>query len=272
MQKEDRFWRDAAMPYVEVRCASNSRACYKPHMHESACIGAVDAGSSVLMEMGVGQRAQRIEPATVVWIPARQRHACNPLPGQAWSFQMLYLDAQWLHSSCAALAPDAQWCQGPGIRLSRTPSLYAQLCASMQLLGSAAPVQHKRAALSALLGACHSAAWQSMSCASGALAVSEQLQQVLQKVQSAPWAALDWQQEARSAGMSRTQLIRAFRRITGMTPHAWQQNWRINVARGQLQRGAALAQVAYEQGFADQAHFQRVFKALTGTTPGNYRA
>jgi AraC-like DNA-binding protein len=33
-----------------------------------------------------------------------------------------------------------------------------------------------------------------------------------------------------------------------------------------------LADVAYEVGFADQAHFTRTFKAALGLTPARYRA
>ena len=74
------------------------------------------------------------------------------------------------------------------------------------------------------------------------------------------------------SGMSSYQLIRAFRNSTGMTPHAWQLNQRINLARQRMRAGEAIASVAHELGFADQAHFQRVFKAQTGVTPGHYRS
>ena len=73
------------------------------------------------------------------------------------------------------------------------------------------------------------------------------------------------------AGMSRYQLIRAFRAATGMTPHAWQLNQRINQARERIRAGEGISEVAYGLGFADQAHFQRVFKAHAGITPGRYR-
>ena len=33
----------------------------------------------------------------------------------------------------------------------------------------------------------------------------------------------------------------------------------------------ALAQIAYECGFADQSHFTRVFTAAVGATPGAWR-
>ncbi|MNN80835.1 Transcriptional activator NphR [compost metagenome] len=73
------------------------------------------------------------------------------------------------------------------------------------------------------------------------------------------------------AGMGRYQLIRAFRAVTGLTPHAYQLNQRINLARDWLRRGTPVADIAYGLGFADQSHFQRVFKAHTGVTPGLYR-
>ncbi|WP_199775933.1 MULTISPECIES: helix-turn-helix transcriptional regulator [unclassified Enterobacter] len=72
--------------------------------------------------------------------------------------------------------------------------------------------------------------------------------------------------------MSRYQLIRAFRAVTGMTPHAYQLNRRVNQARQWLQSGSEITDIAYRLGFADQSHFQRVFKAHTGVTPGCYRA
>jgi len=72
--------------------------------------------------------------------------------------------------------------------------------------------------------------------------------------------------------MSRYQLIRAFRAVTGMTPHAWQLNQRINLARERIRGGDRISDVAQHLGFADQAHFQRVFKAYAGVTPGCFGA
>ncbi len=77
---------------------------------------------------------------------------------------------------------------------------------------------------------------------------------------------------AEQAGMSRYQLIRAFRATTGMTPHAWHLNHRINLAREHLCAGADLARLAHSLGFADQSHFQRMFKAHAGVTPRRYRS
>lgn len=76
---------------------------------------------------------------------------------------------------------------------------------------------------------------------------------------------------ATCTGMDRYAMIRAFRNATGLTPHAWQLNRRINLARERLGQGQPLAEVAHALGFADQSHFQRLFKAHAGVTPGRYR-
>jgi len=45
----------------------------------------------------------------------------------------------------------------------------------------------------------------------------------------------------------------------------------VQLARAQLRQGRAIAEVAQEAGFADQAHLQRAFKRHLATTPGHYR-
>ena len=74
------------------------------------------------------------------------------------------------------------------------------------------------------------------------------------------------------AGMSRYRLLRAFRAVYGMTPHAWQIDRRIVRARHLLDAGMSLAETALALGFADQSHFQRAFKQRVAATPGEYRS
>jgi AraC-like DNA-binding protein len=71
-------------------------------------------------------------------------------------------------------------------------------------------------------------------------------------------------------GLSKAYLIRSFHRIAGMPPYEWLLQLRIEAARKRLQQGCAISDLAFELGFADQSHFHRRFKRLTGMTPAAY--
>lgn len=73
-----------------------------------------------------------------------------------------------------------------------------------------------------------------------------------------------------AAGLSRFELVRRFRAQTGLTPHAFRTNLRIERARALLAAGQPPAVVAADCGFADQAHLTRTFRLAVGVTPARY--
>jgi len=74
------------------------------------------------------------------------------------------------------------------------------------------------------------------------------------------------------SGLSPSHFGRAFKGSTGLPPHRWHLNRRIEQARAMLaDAGASLADVACATGFADQSHFTRVFSRTVGTSPGAWR-
>ena len=75
---------------------------------------------------------------------------------------------------------------------------------------------------------------------------------------------------AARAGLNPYQLIRRFVRATGMTPHAYQLDRRIQRARRLLAAGAPICDTALATGFADQSHFHRSFRERVAATPGQY--
>jgi AraC-like DNA-binding protein len=73
-------------------------------------------------------------------------------------------------------------------------------------------------------------------------------------------------------GLTRYDLARQFRVMCGTSPYRYLLMRRLDVARKLLAQGRSLVEVAIEAGFADQAHFSRMFKATFGITPARYRA
>jgi len=77
---------------------------------------------------------------------------------------------------------------------------------------------------------------------------------------------------AEDAGVHPVHLSRTFRAIRRES--IAQALWRLKVqhaARRMRSRETALADIALEAGFADQSHFTRIFKRITGRTPVAYR-
>ncbi len=72
------------------------------------------------------------------------------------------------------------------------------------------------------------------------------------------------------SGISRFHLSRAFRKETGLSLSAYQQQLRVNQAKKLLVRGLSISEAAAAVGFYDQSHLGRHFKRLTGVTPGEY--
>lgn len=78
---------------------------------------------------------------------------------------------------------------------------------------------------------------------------------------------------AKAAGMSEANFARKFKLKTGQSPMNFVKEVRLRAALLHLQDGQlSLGEIALRCGFADQAHFSRVFRKATGAPPGHYRA
>ncbi len=87
------------------------------------------------------------------------------------------------------------------------------------------------------------------------------------RIDDDPCATLTLGELARIANLSPWQFLRSFARSTGMTPHAYQKQRRLDLSRRLIKQGRPLAEAAAMSGFADQSHMTRHFRATYGMTP-----
>lgn len=77
---------------------------------------------------------------------------------------------------------------------------------------------------------------------------------------------------ARVAGVSGSHFARIFKRVTGLNPHQFVIQRRLQLAKDLLDReDMPIPQVAIACGFASQSHLTTSFRNEFGTTPGRYR-
>jgi len=75
---------------------------------------------------------------------------------------------------------------------------------------------------------------------------------------------------ARAAGVSVSTLTHRYRTETGRTLIEYLIEYRLDIARGMLLKGASLKAVATNTGFYDEFHFSKAFKNYFGLPPRRY--
>jgi AraC family transcriptional regulator len=77
---------------------------------------------------------------------------------------------------------------------------------------------------------------------------------------------------ASDAGLSRFHFCRAFKESTGLSPHAWLRQHRLEQAMNMLRdTDASVVSVATALGYTSQNAFAAAFRKLTGETPSDWR-
>jgi AraC-like DNA-binding protein len=267
LRAQQTFWRDPALPFIEARHVADGRDLhYGRHWHETHSIGVITGGRSTYVN---GAHEEIVEQGAVVVINPGDVHGCNPVGDAPWSYVMFYLDPVWLGGVQARLRGDEDAAFRPYDQAAlRAPHVVDAGVRLFHVLADARRgVAEREAAVVAFVALLD-----------GALAPGREPQAAAQKVMRVAEYIdthfadpLPLQDLCDAAQLSGSYLIRAFKKRYGVAPHEYQTNRRIQYAKAQLRAGAPIAQVALDVGFADQAHFQRVFKRMTAATPGQYR-
>ena len=94
---------------------------------------------------------------------------------------------------------------------------------------------------------------------------------IVRRIEEEPSADYSVPFLAREAALSSVALNNAFKRLTGLTPHAYLLDVRVRRARADLERGQAIAAVAAKYRFPSPAHFATIFRRIVGLSPRDCR-
>ncbi|MFM0553942.1 AraC family transcriptional regulator [Paraburkholderia sediminicola] len=264
-----RFWRNDALPFIEVRSIEDGRdVCYAKHSHETFSIGAVTGGRSEYLNR---HAREWIGAGVVVMMNPDDVHACNPVADERWSYRMMHVDVAWL----TGLQHELGFSENHAFRaFSQTMTTDAELFDGLNrlhaiLVDNDADTLRKQSAAITFFSEVQNRLNPAVLPAHDA---SRQLTRAAEFIAENCTQSLKLEDICEAADLSASHLIRAFKQRYGMTPHAYLVNRRIQYSRAQLRRGRVIADVALDAGFADQAHLQRIFKRLVAATPGQYRS
>lgn len=252
-------------PELDCLTATFTTHTYAPHTHDTYVIGAVGAGVEVWNARG---RKHYAGPGDVLFNLPLDVHDGMPQDG-GYSYRMTYPSEAFLAGLAADVSGRRQAAPFFRDNVVHDPEGAALFAAAHRLLergdDGLAAEERLTAAYARVLRLHAGISVSRLGRETGPIA------RVLAAIDERHGEDLRLADLAAIAGLSTHHLIRAFRRETGLTPHAHLVGVRVRRARDLLRAGEMPAEVASAVGFADQAHLTRAFKARIGVPPGAYR-
>lgn len=248
---------------VDLLTARFDQHRYAPHAHDEFTIGVCVGGSEI-----IDYRGGRIHtgPGSIVVLAPGEMHTGGPAASDGYAYRALYAEPALLIEGTLGGLPHFR---NP---LLDDPELVAALRIAHTELSACPDPLEAESRLPWLLTALarrHSTARPACDTVPGAAHIAHAVRDRLADEVTTPPSLAEL---AADLGLSRYQLLRAFRTTMGIPPYAWLAQHRVNRARGLLETGLRPAEVAALVGFADQAHLTRWFRRVLGVTPAAYRA
>lgn len=262
-----RYWRHPAVDGVDLLRARYVTYSFAPHTHPGYAIGVIRAGVERFTYRGGTQLAT---PGEVVVVEPDSVHDGSAAAPDGWAYQMFYPDVDVV----SEIAADVRGLRG-------TPHFGSAVYAD-ERLGSLLVSAHQAADAGDRMMA-GSLTWEALAHlvarhAAGTRdwprrAVGASTVRAAQEILTADLVDAPAVPElAAAVGASPYTLVRAFRENTGLPPHRWLVQRRVESARRLLDAGEPPATAAARVGFTDQAHLTRHFKRIVGVGPGAYAA
>lgn len=267
MKTSHTFWTDANLPHVEMRFTRRSAESYKAHSHQEFCVGAVTDGITLTT---MREKTYAVSPGFLVLIDPELVHSCNPLEGSVRSYIMAYFDVQWCRSLQETLFGKQEKFIPPTTTLLESDVLFNSLLELAYLLPSDALTLEKTERLTQF-------ARDLFAKACGITVATFDTEQygivheVKRYLEQQAERNITLDELAATFRCNPYHLLRSFKKIVGLPPHAFMLNARIERAKQLLLDGVPLAAVAAETGFADQSHFHKTFRRILAATPRQYQ-
>ncbi|MBJ9965561.1 AraC family transcriptional regulator [Burkholderia seminalis] len=287
------YWRTPLLPDADLLTATYRDHAFAPHWHDAYTIPVILEGAERFTYRGNGYVA---ETGTVPVINPGEVHTGSRATDEGWCYRVSYLPVEFIRGLASAIAgrpQDAPWFASDVIR---DADLAARLTLAHRMMeaGSASalssnPHGHPAgepaadapriydplAAETAMLDALSTLIVRHADARPrpAPLAADEpRVDAMRERLAADLTCTVTLDDVAQAAGLSPFHAARLFTRTTGMPPHAWRNQLRLQRALAPLRAGVPVADVAAASGFVDQSHFTRHFKRMFGVPPGRWQA
>lgn len=226
------------------------------HTHDEFGIGLIHRGAQASAS---GRGPVEAGPGSIITVNPGEVHDGRPIGGTARHWRMLYIDPARMRESAQDVSEGRRETfefNDPVIADRATADVLSPLLQAMTHGPDAAMAAEE----GLLTLVARLARWKPSR--------AGRVSQARVRIDDDPSASVTLAMLAADAGLSRYQLLRAFSRETGLTPHAYLLQKRLGLARRLILENRPLAEIAAVAGFSDQSHMTRIFTRSFGFTPG----
>ncbi|CDZ34413.1 L-rhamnose operon transcriptional activator RhaR [Neorhizobium galegae bv. officinalis] len=235
---------------------------FSRHTHDQFGIGVIESGAQ---KSASGRGPVEAGPGDVITVNPGEVHDGAPIGDGGRFWQMLYFDPDVITGAVADIRqgqPGEFEFADPVLRQPPQAATMRQLFAEMIAEQAGAELRRQELLLTLLA--------EVMREAPEPKAVPRGVRAARERIDDDPTEAVSLADLAGLAGINQFQLLRAFDKAIGLTPHAYLIQLRVELARKLIAGGAGLAEAALSSGFADQSHMTRIFTRSFGLSPRIY--
>lgn len=243
---------------------SDSGQSFARHTHEQFGIGVIRRGAQ---RSASGRGRVEAGAGDVITVNPGEVHDGAPITDDGRCWQMLYIDVSVMADAAEAMAghENDYVFSRPVIRDRSVAARFLRLFAAATDAEATNALLHEELLLGLL-----AATRERHGSRRDTRSFPASLLRSRSRIDDDPAAPITLADLAEESGLSRYQMLRLFARATGLTPHAYLVQRRIDLARRLILSGRPLAEAALASGFADQSHMTRVFRRKYGLSPRSF--
>jgi AraC-like DNA-binding protein len=263
------YWRTPLLPGADLLTAEYHDHKFTPHWHDAYTIPVIVAGAEGYRYLGTDYVA---EAGSVPIINPGELHTGARAIEAGWRYRVLYAPVDFVHQLAVDVAGQQQalpWFE-PGV--IRDPDLAQRLARAHRLLEADADPLAAEAAILDALSTLLVRYSRGQSKPSRLAADDTRVAAMKAQLTGDLAAPLKLVELAGTVGLSPFHAARLFTQTTGLPPHAWRNQVRLQRSLAPLRAGVSVTEVAAASGFTDQSHFTRHFRRMFGVPPGRWQA
>ncbi len=257
-----KFWLRDGVEHLHAHYVTHA---FTPHTHEGYVIATIEGGAQAFRYRG---RVHRATPGHVTFINPGEVHTGNAATEQGWRYRPLYPSVERLRRGAEEIfsaAAEPYFADA----VVYDPDLAARVRRYhlvSELGGDLAREEAFLELITCAVARYANGPFRPRRVAHEPAAVKR----VRDYLEAHVCANATLAELAHLTGLSPYAVMRAFRQQTGLTPHGYQVQRRVEAAKRRLRAGESIAAVATETGFFDQSHLGKHFKRIVGVTPHTF--